>query len=133
MRIGENINKFDLTDNTVKSFNEIFTKSKLSLAKFNENDIVEIGDIHSTGTVRYITVNGTQLILDLSGETERNKTIINPVVLLYNDSEEKVLMSKKLACEYLGIGEDKLNIMRSYNEQFKGYFVEFKERDEYIN
>jgi len=128
MNIGQKINQFELTDQTVKTFNALFTNSKLK--NFSDDDIVEIGEIHSSDYIRFIEVNGTKLIVNLYNNMERKPYLVNPIVVLYNSNEEKIFNSKLKACEFLKVCENKLNIARSYDEQIRGYFVEYKDRNE---
>ena len=125
--IGSKINQFENGNTNVLNFNNIFSDCKLR--GFNDNDIVEIGEIHSSGTTRYIKVNDTTKIINLAGENDRKPNISNPLVVLYNSDGELTFNSKLKAIEFLGITEGFLNILRTYDETYKGYYVEYKDKN----
>ena len=127
--IGAKINDFDNSDCTVKTFNSIFKASKLR--GVNDSDLVEIGEIHSAGTTRFIKIGDNIKIIDLLGNNDRKPNTSNPLVVLYNDSAEIILNNKSEACKFLGISECVLNVLRTYDDVYKGYYVEYKDRNGY--
>jgi hypothetical protein len=58
----------------------------------------------------------------------RKPHIKNPLVVVFNTEVEKTFNSKLLASRFLGITEGYLDTLRSYDESYKGYYVEFKEK-----
>jgi hypothetical protein len=129
MSVGLKINQFENTNQTVSDFNQIFDNSKLN--GYDNDEIVEIGEIHSSDVLRHITVGDKTLIVNLVNNTQRNVHLHNPIVVLTNEQGEKILQNKKSACDFLKVCETRLNTARTYSEKLCGYFVEYKDRNEF--
>jgi hypothetical protein len=67
----DRINEFENGDETVKSFNEIFTT--LPLKEFREDQIVTIGEPCSPETTRFVTVGNVTFRYDFKKNLEVNE------------------------------------------------------------